>query len=410
MFHIGLQQLERSAGLPKADIRLTAEVHQTMRTKISDLGLDPRDTTGRELYSTLGSRLKKDESQFLLALLKGVKISNITPDPTSHVAALLNRELKNTPVFALKNISARKLLKSNIPKKVMKQLGYRSAESMLKHESVSSLFAAASLIESDLWTKKILAAYTKLKITDFETRPLSIDNPDSERWQKLSEKVVASKRHNILTFKELGSVVLLPLPLASDVHSRPALPALTTAILTLHAVNEVLVASTYLKLHQASLDFGNIIKETVLREPVLEDQLLDRPVSWSLLQQYYARLNATGAQIRTDLFEPFVAAQDLVWHGVENVLARIEPSLEFWKGTAHLGHMHDGKAVSFNLTDNILSHCNRLPFQNRMSNYFRNQLTAELLLRYMDQDRLERSLTHSNQRQFTGATQALTVS
>lgn len=406
-FHVGIQQLERSAGQPNADIRLSTEIQRAVQAKLRDLGLDPHDTTGQELYRALGARLQADEMRFLQAILKGVKISDISHDHSGHIAFALNRELHHTDVFALKNTTARKLLKSNTPKKAMKALGYRSADSMLKQESVASLFAAATLLESDQWTKKLLAAFSKLKATDFETRPVAIGHPESARWKKLSEAAIKNKHHNVLTFKELGAVVLLPTP-ASD--ERTALPALSTAALAVHAVNNVIVASTYLKLHQAQPDFGTILKETVVHEPVLEDRLLDRPVSWSLLQQYYARLNQIGANVRSDLFEPFITTHDMVWHGVEQVLARIEPSLEFWLGTAHLGHLHDGHPVAFNFTDNILSHGHRLSYADRMSHYFRNQLTSELLLRYLNQDRLEQSLSVGNQqRSFVPATETVTI-
>lgn len=400
MFHLGLAQLERSAGRPNADIRLSTDIRHTMLSKLKELGLDHNDTTAQELYSALRVRLLADEDRFLRTISASTKETAFENDPTAAVAFVLNRELKQSSTFALKNATARKLLKANTPKKVMKLLGYRSPESMLKQETAASLFAAAWFTESEQWIKKLLASYTKLSATDFENRPLAIEYPSSKRWQQFSEKILASKRYNILSFKELGSVVLLPLPEGI----RPALPALTTAALTIHAANDVLTASTYLKLQQGQSDFGSLVREVVLHEPVLEDRLLDRPVSWSLLQQYYARLKTTGTQVRTDLFEPFVTAQDLVWHSVEHIVARIEPSLEFWLGTGHLGHVDKGQAVSCNLTDNVLSHCNALPFAERMSSYFRNQLTAELLLGYLDQERLERALTTQNQRQFAAET------
>ncbi|HSH18416.1 MAG TPA: hypothetical protein VK978_03455 [Candidatus Saccharimonadales bacterium] len=392
-FLLGLQQLERSAGRPNHDIRLSTEIRRGMQAKLRQLHLDAQDTTGRELYAALGVRLQQDEDRFVAALHR-VSGKAAPTDLTAAVAFALAGELAGQTCYALKTSVARRLLKANLPKKTMKILGYRSIDSMLKQETVASLFAAAWTVESEAWARKTIAAYTKLTATDFENRKLQIEYPASKRWTAVGEAAVSRRQHNILTFKELGSVVLLPLPAAGR---RPELVALTTATLAIHGVNDIVAAGTYLKLHQASSQFGALVRDVILGEPALADHLLDQPVSWNLIQQYYARFSAV---VRTDVWEPFVAAEDLVWHTAEDVLARIEPSLGFWQGTAHVGHLHQTEVVSCNLTDNLLSHCNSLPFGQRFNQYFRSTLMTELLMRYLDQERLERSLSVVTQRQF----------
>jgi hypothetical protein len=382
MFRLSLTRLERSAGQPNADIRLSTEILHGMQSKLKELGLDPHDTRGEELYAMLGAHLEMSEKLFV-ETIRGKSTKN--KDIVAQVIKALEKEISPRTCFALKNAAAKRLLKANMPKKVMKVLGYRSADSMLKHESAASLYAAATLIESDLWTKKIVKCYDKLKVTDFEIRPITFEHPTLKRWQKLSESVVAARKHNILSFKELGSVVLLPLP-----EKQPDLIALTTAVLTLHAVNEIRAASTFLKLHQVRPQFGTVVRKVVLGETYLPSTLLDQPISWNTVQSYYARLSDS---IRAELFEPVLQAEDFTWHAIEQVLARIEPSLKLWEGTAYLGMLDDSKAISCNLTDLILSHCNRLPFADRQLQYFRSNLTSELTLRYLDSDRLHEAIT-----------------
>jgi hypothetical protein len=87
-----------------------------------------------------------------------------------------------------------------------------------------------------------------------------------------------------------------------------------------------------------------------------------------------------------------VQADDLVWRPIEAVLAHLEPSLAFWQGTAHLGFLHDSKPVSCNLTDALLSHCNKLPFEQRITHYFQKSLWHELMLRYFNHDKIEFAL------------------
>lgn len=394
-FSLGLRQLENSAGRPNADIRLSTEILHGMQSKLRELGLDPHDTQGSELYAMLGARLRDDEQRFAAAL-KGK--STKTDDPIAHVAKALNKSPMPKSCFALKNTVAKRLIKANLPKKTMKQLGYRSADSMLKHESAASLYAAAALIEPETWAKKQLASYGKLKPSDFEIRDINVEHPTAKRWQTLAETVIAARKHNIFSFKELGTVVLLPLPSA-----RPELPTLTSAVLSLHAINDIRAAGAYLKLHQVKSGFGAIVKQVVSGDPILHDSLLDQPVSWSMVQHYYGRFKES---LREDIFEPVLQAEDLMAHSIEEVLAHIEPQLSFWENTAHLAMLDNGKPVSCNLTDQVLSHCNGLPFESRSLDYFKQILMTELTIRYMNADKMEHALSSAFQRQLAPETTA----
>lgn len=380
-FRLSLAQLEQSAGRPNHDIRLSTEVLQTVQRKLKELGLDPFDTHGEELYSTLGARLRDDERRFA-ATIKGKATKNT--DVVAHVTKALDKHINPNTCFALKSSAAKRLLKANLPKKAMKALGYRSADSMLKHESPASVYAAATLVESDQWTRKLIKSYDKLKVTDFEIRPISFEHPVTKRWQKLSDTVVAQKKHNILCFKELGSVVLLPLP-----EVQPDLVALTTAVLSLHAVNDIRAASTYLKMHQVQPKFGTLVGKAVTGDTYLPSKLLDRPVSWTTVQHFYSRLVETA---KTELFDPVLQAEDFTWHSIEQVLAQIEPALKFWEGTSYLALLHNDQAVSCNITDQILSHCNGMPFAYRQMQYFRSDLMNELMLRYLNPDLLQEAI------------------
>src|SRR5580704_11654637 len=62
-FRSDVQRLERASGNPGADIRLSSEIMQHTQDKIQELGLDPHDTTGPELYSVLLERLKGDDGR-----------------------------------------------------------------------------------------------------------------------------------------------------------------------------------------------------------------------------------------------------------------------------------------------------------------------------------------------------------
>lgn len=380
-FHLSLNRLERASGLPSNDIRLSSEVMQATQAKLRELGLDPHDTTGQELYATLQERLKADDARLVSALQSASKNEDIV--------ASVAHALQSVPIqkscFALRATVAKKILKKFPPKRAMKQLGYRSFESMLKHEPVASLYAAAWLVESPTWQRNIIDQYRTLRATDFESRDIHILNPTSARWQQLSAAIVAQKKHNVISFKELGAIVLLPLPATSQ----PPAAATTTLLLALQAWNEIRASGTFLKLCQVKPDFGTIVQTVATDEPQLAAKMLDRPVPWQIVQRYYARFKHA---FRSEIFEPHVQAEDLAWHSVEKVLAHLEPSMEFWQGTTHLSLLHDHQPVSLNIIDVALSYCNQLPYEQRIVQYFRHSLWHELLLRYLKHDNVEQSV------------------
>jgi hypothetical protein len=266
----------------------------------------------------------------------------------------------------------------------MKGLGYRSLDSMLKHEPIAHLYAATSLTESVTWHKQLNESYKKLSAADFEIRKMHVSSPNSPRWQKLATTSVAQKKHNVLSFKELGEVVLLPLP-----DDKPPAAALTSLLLALHDMNEIRAASTYLKLCQVKPHFGTIVQEVALDEPKLNTSIFDTPVTWQVIQRYYGRF---ATRVQTELFEPHVQAEDLTWHSIEKVLGYIDPRLSFWMHTTHLGILHDHEPVSFNIVDVAINYVNQLPFEQRIMKYYRQSLWHELVIRYLKHDNVEQSV------------------
>lgn len=379
-FRQNIEKLERASTHGNADIRLTAEVLRASKVKLNQLGLDPHDTTGPELYAALEQRLKQDDEK----LIRALKTASQSDDSVASVAHALRTVPIPRSCFGMKATVAKRLLQKSAPKKAMKQLGYRSLDSMLKHEPVASLFAAAWTVESQAWRKTFTEQYKRLKSSDFESREIIILNPTAARWQNLAQKVVAEKRHNVLSFKELGAVVLLPLP--SEI-----VPAATTTMLivALQSVNEIRAASTFLKLCQVKADFGSVVESVVFDEPQLSAGLLDEPVPWQIIQRYYARFRDA---FKSEIFEPHIQAEDLSWHSIELVLEHLDPSLAFWKGTHHLSLLHDHESVSFNIIDVALSVCNQLPYKNRIVHYARLSLWHELLLKYLKHDSVEQTV------------------
>lgn len=377
LFGQSIMELERASGRPGADIRLSSELMRQVRLKVAELGLDPNDTTGPELYAALQARLQRDEQTVRAAL--SLADSATSEEVLNGIQKYLKAHVSGMS-FSLKAATVKRLLKKKIPKNTMKRLGYRSFESMLKHEPVAHIYAAALMVESPSWQKSFRDQYSNLRSSDFEQRSIAVAYPKTSRWEKISEAYVGKQKHNIMCFKELGAIVILPL--------RSHIPglAITTLLLVLHYVNDIRTYSSFAKLQQVKVNFGKIIADTAMTEPMTSAKLAGQPVPWKVIQKFYGRLQ--GAY-HPEVFEPHVQAGDLQWHNAEEALAELSPSLRFWEDTQHVCMLHEDEPVSLNILDIALSYCNQLSFPDRIVHFAREHLWHELMSRYLHQGNLE---------------------
>ena len=381
MFHRDVSRLEAVSGHTSTDIRLTAEIERATKSKLRELGLDPKDTTGVELYQALQQRVQADDARLLSTIEQKY-------DATSPKHVNISKVLSDLPIsrscFALKTAVGKRILVKMPPKQAMKALGYRSFDSMTRREPLFTIFAAAWLVESASWRKALVDSYKKLSAADFEIRQIAVVAPDSSHWRTLAERVVTEKKHTVVGLKEFGAVVILPFPKAV-----PPAMTMTTLLIALHEINEVRSGSTFLKLCQVRPDFGRFVQAVVADEPALGAELLGGPVPWHIIQRYYSRF---GDRFREEVFEPHVQREDLTWHSVERALSYIDPSLAFWHHTSTLGVIDNHRPVSMNIIDAALNFCNQLPYHNRIARYFQNSLWSELIIRYLKHDNVEQTV------------------
>ncbi len=381
LFGQSIEALERASGRPSADIRLSSEIMGAARTKVAALGLDPDDTTGPELYSALQERLRQDDRRVRTAL--GVGEDASANDILSRVQTFINNHKTTNTCFALKTQTAKRMLKKKPPKNAMKQLGYRSLDSMLKHEPLATIYAAAVMSETPSWHRAFRNQYDQLTAVDFEQRKMQIIFPKAERWAEASAAFVGNAKHNILCFKELGVVVLLPF--AEHVEGL----TITSLLLSLHYLNDIRAYSSYMKLQQVKPMFGEVVHKTADVEPMTSATLAGQAVPWKVIQRYYGRRQQIQQAAHPEVFEPHVQADDLTWHDGEAMLAELDPALSFWGDTQYVSLLHDNEPVSCNILDVALSYCNHLSFGDRIVHFVREHLWHELMSRYLNQENLE---------------------
>lgn len=374
-------RLEQGCGNPGLDIRLTGEVYGRLHMKMRELGLDPKDTTPHELYQSLLSLTARHDN--FLAKRLGIAHPDDPQEVASAVVRLLERINLPKHSWAIKPVVAKRLLKATPPKVLMKQLNYRSVDSMLKREPATLLLTAARHSEPAQWQTRFVQSYKKLQANDFEVRDIEILYAQDDHWQAVGHFFSSMHRSNIIEAPEVGTIVLLPIE-----HRRPAGLTLVSLLLTLHHINDIRAFSTYCKFHHMRANFGALLVEHILHEKTGHVTIAGQSLHWQIVHRRYGMIDRLD---HPEIFEPHVQPEDLAYHKAEAILFRIEPALHFWHDTDYLGLNNAEGPISFSLTDMALNLVNNLPYSKKANYHMRASLWNEIHSRYA------REQTYENQ-------------
>lgn len=379
LFSLALQQLEQDSGRRGIDIRLSAEISAKIRQRTKMLGLDPDDTTPEELYHGLLVRIAEDDRQLAQS------INTNDPNDIAEVLKKIKLTVEGLKIprscWVLKRSVAKRMLKKNPPKVVMKTLNYRSVDSMLKNENLGEIFGALRFAESSEWLNSFNENYKNLKPSDFESRLIEIIEMPMQRWGDIAEPFIKKKRHNITHVKELGVILMLPIK-----EKKITGITITVLPLLLHYINEIRLYSSFFKLKQMQPNFGVIVADTLNADPDTAVIMGGQSIHWRVLQRYFGKLEKED---HPEIFEPHVQPEDLHWRSAESIIYQLEPSLEFWKEMDYVGLLDGDRPVTFNLMDVAVGYANNTPYKDRVIYHFRESLWNEIFARYMGEKTLE---------------------
>lgn len=377
-----LKQLESASGAPSIDVRLTAEIIGKVHLHVRSLGLDPDDTTPEELYHALLGLVELHD-RFLVRRIGGTNTGDVA-DLLPRIQRFVEKISIPKSSWVIKPSVVKRFLKSSPPKKVMKHLGYRSVDSLLKRESISELLIGCRLLESKDWQNNLLKKYTKLTPADFENRDVEIILLDGAKWGNACGPYVQKNRHNISHLKELGTIAILPLPISH-------LDGITVVLLPLilYYINEIRTYSTYFKIRQVRKDFGHLVAETIMHDPARHASMAGQHIHWRTVHRHFGSVEDTSL---AEIFEPHIQAEDMFWRKAETVLYKIEPALHFWHDMDFVGAYKSGQLISFNLIDNAICYVNRLPYAIRQTSHMRESLWNEIFIRYFGTDALKQQV------------------
>jgi hypothetical protein len=374
-FNRSIKELEKINGHPKHDIRLYSDMSQRLKASIEYLGLDPSDTTAEELYHALNEKLKTDDAKLIKELrtlaAKNVSLEANISDGIKQLLSSLDIKGK---CFSLKSSSIKKLIQSNPPKKVMKELGYRSLDSLFKHEPTALIVLAINRFETKSYIKAYYQKYFKLLSTDFEERQLTVVETKSTKWKNILTEIKKNTGYVHISCYELGSIIILP------ETNQPKKGQLTASLVQiLNEIKKITSTSNYLKLNQVRHDYGEKVFSVSEHEPFVNLNIFNQPVPWHLVQSKVA------AKI-DDIDLTKFAADDIGFNHFIDKLGDVVSDLKFWQSTDYLAFRNKEETISLNILDVADNLSNEVGFQARKLNNFRISLWQELMRRYINPD------------------------
>lgn len=370
-----LQRLERASGHPGHDVRLTAEIIGKTQLTLKSLGLDPKDSNAKEVYAALMSLVEKHDS--FVAKHMGVKETDDVEVILAAVGSFMQKVNVPKTVYAIKHSTIKKFFLEKPPHRTMKALGYRSLNSMLKREPMPHVLAVALQKESKTWQRGYYKQYRMLSLSDFEQRPVDICMPRSRYWDELGVSISSKLQTNIISIRELGAILVLPLP-----HKKWRGICLVLVSLLLVHVQELRMYSSFCKLQQMKSNFGEILESALLDDRQLQADVFTESVHWNIVHTHFSQADTKD---HPDFFEPHISVEDLAFRSAADVLYTLEPALAFWRGNEYAGGFFEDsvRPVSYNLLDAALSYANNISFENRIVHNMQSALWDEILLRYM---------------------------
>ncbi len=367
LFTIQLTRLEKSAGSPGIDARLTAELISMSRAKIGSLGLDPSDTTGAELYSALKQKSIDGDEQIHAYL--GHPAS--ADEASKKAEKLLNGTIGKCETWVIKPVVLRRILKKNPPKKVMKAFHFQSVDSIIKRMDVAEILLAARILELKTWQTKQHKAYESLESKDFEKNTVQLVALGDTRWLGLWADCEKRTGARVIGLKECGVV-------GFHIDASPGSYILTIP-LALHAANELILHGSFMKLHLVHPSIGNALIHAFNDGEMIHTSISGVAVHWRSMQRYYGRQSSAQASFA------HLDQSDLGWVDVEVKLSLLIPELAFWVGTDIVGVSYgDGRIISLNIHDVAKSVKTGLGYQFMANYYLARSLKSELLARYIE--------------------------
>ncbi|MEK7626043.1 MAG: hypothetical protein AAB423_01655 [Patescibacteria group bacterium] len=301
-FRHHINDWEVKSGRKSIDIRLTHQIKNSSKEILAYLGL-AEDASSKEVYHALNHLLDKENTIIEKSL--GVS-SESTPDEVIRkILSFLKTKRVVGESYFMKPAKIKGYIKKQPPKKIMKILGYRSVDSLLKRESDGLIISVAKELESTEWQKEYARFCSNLVGSDFHIQDIHISLvPLKSRERMKHAKIEGS--YLVRQTSEVGDLSLIP---AKRRFKNDSITYLTAI---LDGVYQLRLCGSYFNYLSFGKDFGkkfsravfsgirdgttdelsmqwpSIYREmakTSIDDPLIIDEKIDRPAD--ILKEYF---------------------------------------------------------------------------------------------------------------------------
>jgi len=379
-----IEQWEARTGRAGHDLKLYSDMRIKATAAVKDLGLDPTDTISGELYFALQERARQD-NQWLADTI-GIKPEHSPEQMAKKIAAWSLKKIKHKKAWALRPALLRALLAKQPPKHVMKVLGLRSVDSMLKRNSPSEIVLLASALETGEWNKRLATKFKKIAPLDFDLEPITVSVASPSRVDKLHKNGFPA-RQLVFAHHETAAVMLFP------PKYRFPLDVLAVTLLVLESISEVRSRSAFYRLLSTHKKFGEYLS-MVTQDGVLATSLKLSDIGWNSIHRHLVGNEDFLAEVE----QPHVTADDFQADWPLSVLVSLDNRFDYWKQLDYSVFAADGnQPVSLNVMDVVVNAANRHDHGVGARSYGKKRLWEELWARYLSSDTVAQDIVKTYQ-------------
>jgi hypothetical protein len=334
-----IYKLEQRYKKPKHDLNLFSQIQVVLKHKLIDLGLDS-SATAEDIIIALNHKIV-DVDQQLVRSFQTVAATrvNALAKVNDGLDYVFHEVIKDKQVYAIKNSFFKSYFIENKPKHVLSNLGYRSLNSLLKHEPVSLTILAVNLFESKTYLTKFFKHFLTLQPTDFEIRPIQIVKPHHSHWSQYFDYLERNYFGSAFAAQELATIIM------PDLMDYPPVKSTLLKCLTMNKeLMKIDYFNSFIKLHLGSHNIGLYVHDYLMGEYELFDPNNKLNLSWNNFHQI---AESKGAKLSYG----FLESSDFKNNSVMSRLKELSQDLNFFLDTNYVGALLNDQIISFNIRD-----------------------------------------------------------
>lgn len=364
---------EALSGRKSHDIGLYSDMRVKAIAAIKQLGLDPTEVLGNELYFVLQQKAT-DDNFWLNDFLK-ITSDDSVKKQLAKIAKWIEKNCKTLDVWAVKSSVLKAYIKKTPPKNLMKTLGIRSVDSMLKRIDTDAILCLCETLENTEWKAKFNQNFKKIKASDFDQKKIRIEILDAQKIERLN-KTNYNRSRIILPNYQSGGVLLVP--------AETRFPLDTTAMLLsiVEVISDLRRHSAYFRMISVKKDFAAKYFE-VAEHGIAKASSVVSEIGWNSIHRHLIGNQDFMSQIET----PYISHEEFATKSATKLLRNEDPRFDFWHDLDYVFfNDKNGTPVSMNLMDIVVAASNKLPYNQSHKAYGQNKLWEELWARYLTND------------------------